>query len=116
MTRAANGLLTFVGRDDEMIKTSGNRVSPTEVEEAAVASGAVAEAVAVAIPDERLGEAIRLIVVPRGDGADARLTGWLKSELPGFMQPREIVWRDALPRNANGKLDRAALRPRAATS
>ena len=52
--RDEEGLLYFVGRDDAMIKTSGNRVSPTEVEEAAVASGLVAEAVALGIPDDRL--------------------------------------------------------------
>ncbi len=56
--RTSEGLLYFVGREDAMIKTSGNRVSPTEVEEAAVASGVVAEAVALGVPDDRLGEAI----------------------------------------------------------
>jgi acyl-coenzyme A synthetase/AMP-(fatty) acid ligase len=57
-----HGLLYFVARADAMIKTSGNRVSPTEVEEAAIASGIVAEAVALGVPDDRLGEAIALIV------------------------------------------------------
>jgi acyl-coenzyme A synthetase/AMP-(fatty) acid ligase len=58
------GLLYFVGRDDAMIKTSGNRVSPTEVEEAAIESGLVAEACALGRKDERLGEAIVLFVRP----------------------------------------------------
>jgi acyl-CoA ligase (AMP-forming) (exosortase A-associated) len=107
--RGADGLLRFVGRDDEMIKTAGNRVSPNEVEEAAIASGVVAEAVALGVPDPRLGAAIRLVA--RGDGGqEATLVAHLKRELPGFMQPREIVWRAELPRNANGKLDRSALR------
>ena len=60
--RDADGLLYFVGRDDAMIKTSGNRVSPTEVEEAPIESGLVAEACALGRKDERLGEAIVLFV------------------------------------------------------
>ena len=109
VVRGSDGLLRFVGRDDEMIKTAGNRVSPTEVEEAAVASGVVAEAVALGVPDARLGEAIRLVV--RGDGTgEALLLAFLKRELPGFMQPQALIWRAALPRNANGKLDRSRLR------
>jgi acyl-CoA ligase (AMP-forming) (exosortase A-associated) len=58
--RDTDGLLYFVGRDDAMIKTSGNRVSPTEIEEAAVESGVVAEACALGRKDERLGAAIGL--------------------------------------------------------
>jgi len=106
--RDADGLLYFVGRDDAMIKTSGNRVSPTEIEEAAVASGAVAEAVALGYPDDRLGEAIALVV--RGEGPDEALRAHLKRELPNFMQPASILWREALPRSPNGKLDREALK------
>ncbi|RVT93772.1 acyl-CoA ligase (AMP-forming), exosortase A system-associated [Sphingomonas crocodyli] len=113
VTRDAEGLLRFVGRDDEMIKTSGNRLSPTEIEEAAIASGAVAEAVAIGVPDDRLGQAILLFARGEGDDADARLTDHFKRNLPGFMQPREVRWRDDLPRNANGKLDRAALKSEA---
>jgi acyl-CoA ligase (AMP-forming) (exosortase A-associated) len=102
------GLLYFVGREDAMIKTSGNRVSPTEVEEAAVASGAVAEAVALGVPDDRLGEAIALVV--RGQGPDAELRNYLRRELPNFMQPAHILWRDELPRSPNGKLDRERIK------
>jgi acyl-CoA ligase (AMP-forming) (exosortase A-associated) len=103
------GLLYFVGREDAMIKTSGNRVSPTEIEEAAVASGMAAEAVAIGVPDDRLGQAIALVL--RGDrGREADLRRYLKSELPNFMQPASIVWRSELPRGPNGKLDRERLR------
>jgi acyl-CoA ligase (AMP-forming) (exosortase A-associated) len=104
-----NGLFYFVGRDDSMIKTSGNRVSPTEVEEAAVASGAALEAVALGYPDARLGEAIALVL--RGDReGEAGLRAYLKRELPNFMQPSAILWRETLPRGPNGKLDRQALK------
>jgi acyl-coenzyme A synthetase/AMP-(fatty) acid ligase len=105
--RDADGLLYFVGRDDAMIKTSGNRVSPTEVEEAAVESGLVFEACALGRKDERLGAAIILFV--RGSGDDAGLKAHLKATLPNFMQPAEVIWLEAFPKNANGKLDRNAL-------
>ncbi len=108
VTRGADGLIRFVARADEMIKVSGNRVSPTEIEEAAIASGAVVEAVALGVADPRLGQAIRLVV--RGTGDEAALRTHLAAELPNFQQPRDVVWRDSLPRNPNGKLDRAAIR------
>lgn len=104
----AQGLLYFVGREDSMIKTSGNRVSPTEVEEAAVASGVVTEAVALGVADDRLGEAIALVV--RGSGPDEALRHYLRRELPNFMQPAHILWRDELPRSPNGKLDREVIK------
>jgi len=104
-----DGLLRFVGRDDEMIKSAGNRISPAEIEEAVTASDEAAEAVAVGVPDARLGQVI--VVVARGDAADEpRLRERLKRDLPNFMQPARIEWRADLPRNANGKLDRARIR------
>jgi acyl-CoA ligase (AMP-forming) (exosortase A-associated) len=104
-----HGLFYFVGREDAMIKTSGNRVSPTEIEEAAVESGAAVEAVALGYPDDRLGQAIALVV--RGERArEADLKSHLKRELPTFMQPSAILWRDELPRGPNGKLDRERIR------
>jgi acyl-CoA synthetase (AMP-forming)/AMP-acid ligase II len=107
--RDAEGLLTFVGRDDAMIKTAGNRVSPTEVEDAAVASGLIYEAVAFGVPDPRLGAAIVLIVRGKGARDEEGLAAHLRQNLPNFMQPQVIEWRDALPRNPNGKLDRVAI-------
>lgn len=103
------GLLRFIGRDDEMIKSSGNRISPTEIEEAVVAGGETSEAVALGIPDPRLGQAI--LVVARGDGSrEDELRARLRRELPSFQQPARYVWRETLPRNANGKLDRSGLK------
>ncbi len=105
----ADGLFRFVGRDDEMIKSTGNRISPTEIEDAILSGGEVAEAVAFGLPDDRLGQAI--MVVARGDGgAEPELRARLRRDLPSFMQPQHYLWRNELPRNANGKLDRAALK------
>jgi acyl-CoA ligase (AMP-forming) (exosortase A-associated) len=107
--RDAERLLYFVGRDDEMIKVSGNRISPTEIEEAAIASGGTREAVAIGIPDDRLGQAI--LLVARGDAAaQEKLLDYFKTQMPSFMIPERVIWREVLPRNANGKLDRAALK------
>jgi acyl-CoA ligase (AMP-forming) (exosortase A-associated) len=112
--RDADGLLYFVGRDDAMIKTSGNRVSPTEVEEAAIESGLVAEACALGRKDERLGEAIVLFVRANGAANEAALAAYMKATLPNFMQPADYVWIDEFPKNANGKLDRDGLKDRLA--
>src|SRR3546814_6809932 len=91
-------LLTFVGRDDAMIKTAGNRVSPTEVEDAAVASGLIYEAVAFGVPDARLGAAIILIVRGKSGPEDADgLADHLRRTLPNFMQPQTIEWRSEEP-------------------
>jgi acyl-CoA ligase (AMP-forming) (exosortase A-associated) len=106
--RSAEGLLYFAGRRDAMIKSAGNRISPQEVEEAALATGLVAEAVALGVPHVRLGQAVHLVV--RGDeAAHEKLAKRLQRELPNFMQPQHIHWREALPLNPNGKIDRTAL-------
>jgi acyl-CoA synthetase (AMP-forming)/AMP-acid ligase II len=107
-----DGLFHFVGRDDEMIKSAGNRISPTEIEEAVLAGGEALEAVAIGVADARLGQAIVVVARASGDAADAeaRLRERLRRDLPSFMQPARYAWRADLPRNANGKLDRAALK------
>ncbi len=107
--RGKDGLIRFRGRDDAMIKVSGNRLSPTEIEEAALASGAVSEVLAIGVKEERLGQAVKLIAVAKGAGAEERLRAYFAKELPAYMQPKEIVWRDALPLSPNGKIDRAAI-------
>lgn len=109
--RDEQGLLYFVGRHDAMIKSAGNRISPQEIEEAALATGLVVEAVAIGVPDARLGQAIHLIVraSPDASGADEELPRKLLQELPNFMQPKIIHWREALPKNPNGKIDRNGL-------
>lgn len=108
--RDADGLLYFAGRRDAMIKSAGNRISPQEVEEAALATGFVAEAVALGVPDVRLGQAVHLVVRGTADAAErGELARRLQRELPNFMQPQQIHWRAAMPLNPNGKIDRTAL-------
>jgi acyl-coenzyme A synthetase/AMP-(fatty) acid ligase len=108
--RSPEGLLYFAGRRDAMIKSAGNRISPQEVEEAALASGLVAEAVALGMPHARLGQAVHLVVRGNEDeAARADLPKRLQRDLPNFMQPQHIHWREAMPLNPNGKIDRTAL-------
>ena len=111
--RDAEGFLYFVGRRDEMMKTSGYRVSPTEVEEALYASGLVAEALVYAVPDEVLGSAICAAVLAsrnasgHTDEDSAAVLAHCREHLPAFMLPKALNWVDQpLPRSPNGKLDR----------
>ncbi|MBB3763847.1 AMP-binding protein [Sphingomicrobium lutaoense] len=108
MVRGQDGLLRFRGRDNAMIKVSGNRLSPDEIEEAALASGQAVEAAAMGIPDEELGEAVILHCV--GSGDEQALRRWFKVNTPAYMMPKTIVWHDRLPTGATGKVDRARLR------
>jgi acyl-CoA ligase (AMP-forming) (exosortase A-associated) len=110
--RDSEGYIYFVGRKDEMIKTSGYRVSPTEIEEVAYASGLVGDAAALGVPHPLLGQAIVLLATrARGAELDAPdLAAICKRALPGFMQPAWVDVRNAaLPRNPNGKIDRKLL-------
>ena len=112
MRRDDDGLLYFEARADDMIKSSGNRISPNEVEEAAQATGLISEAAAFGVPDERLGQAIRLFAVA-ADGAEpdeAAVRQAIQKGAPAYMVPKEFVWMQALPRSPNGKIDRAALK------
>lgn len=110
------GYLYFVGRKDEMIKTSGYRVSPTEVEEVVYASKLVASAAAIGLSHPRLGQGIALIVSP-SPAIDRnciatiqdQLLSYCRKELPNYMVPLNITVKESMPQNQNGKIDRRAL-------
>jgi acyl-CoA ligase (AMP-forming) (exosortase A-associated) len=102
------GYLYYVGRKDHMIKTSGFRVSPTEVEEYFYNTGLVQDAVAFGVPDPMLGERINVTLSFRPDvtiGAD-ELLAMVSRQMPNFMVPKEIRVLESLPRTSSGKLDR----------
>jgi acyl-coenzyme A synthetase/AMP-(fatty) acid ligase len=115
--RGRYGQLIYVGRNDEQIKVQGYRVSPTEVEEAAMASGALAEAVAIGVADPEHDQAIQLVARPAAgwveDAAEAAVRAHLKAELPTYMQPRDYRWVGSMPLTPNGKIDRVSLRDEA---
>ena len=107
-----DGYLYFIGRRDEMIKTSGYRVSPTELEEAVYAMKLVGEVAAFGVAHPSLGQAIVLSVTAVADASiDAdRLLAECRRLLPAYMVPADIdVHAASLPRNSNGKIDRKTL-------
>ena len=105
------GFLYFVGRNDEMIKTSGYRVSPTEIEEVAYGTGLVRDAVALGVEDPRLGQRIVLVASPANGELDrARCWPRSSSSCRGYMVPSDVVIRAELPRSPNNKFDRKLLR------
>jgi len=108
------GFLFYVGRRDAMIKSSGFRISPTEVEEALFSSGKLRGAAVIGIPDEELGQAIKAFVVPKdGDPIDAeRLLSHCGERLPRYMVPRIVEVLGELPKTSSGKVDYPALRRR----
>lgn len=108
-----DGYLYFIGRRDEMIKTSGYRVSPTEIEEVLYSTQLVGEAAAFGVPHPTLGQGIVAVVTPKGGSAvdAAALLSACRDRLPAFMVPAKVEIRAGpLPRNPNGKLDRKELR------
>jgi acyl-CoA synthetase (AMP-forming)/AMP-acid ligase II len=105
------GFLYFVGRNDEMIKTSGYRVSPTEIEEVVYGTGLVRDAVALGVEDPRLGQRIVLVVsAATGELEPDQLLAALRQQLPLYMVPSDVIVRSELPRSPNNKFDRNLLR------
>lgn len=109
----AEGFLYFIGRRDEMMKTSGYRVSPTEVEEVLYATKLVGECVAFGVDHPTLGQAIQVIATAP-DGSDAldrdALLAECKARMPAYMVPSGVTAKAGpLPRNPNGKIDRKLL-------
>jgi acyl-CoA ligase (AMP-forming) (exosortase A-associated) len=111
------GFLYFVGRRDELIKSQGYRISPTEVEEVAYESGLVREAVAAGEPDPLAGQVVVLHVVPMDPATfdPEALLGYCRDEMPRYMVPRRIEVAEAFPRTATGKIDRKLVTAREPT-
>jgi acyl-coenzyme A synthetase/AMP-(fatty) acid ligase len=110
--RDQDGYLYFVGRRDEMIKTSGYRTSPVEVEEIIYGLSGVAEVAAIGLKDERLGQSIAVVVYAETDSQISKesVLKHCKEKMPAYMVPQRIDLVDkALPRNPNGKIDRKAI-------
>ena len=107
--RDADGFLYFVGRSDDMIKVSGYRISPTEIEEAVHASGLADEAAVFGVPHPQLGHAI--VLLASGSATAAALLKECQRRLPAYMVPAHIeIVTTPFARNPNGKLDRQLLR------
>ena len=108
----AQGFLYYVGRNDETIKTSGYRISPTEIEEALYNSKLVSEVVAFGLAHPKLGHAIAIIAksVDNTELTSEMLKSECQKRLPAYMVPSVIeIIKENLPRNSNGKIDRKLL-------
>ncbi|MGH7162605.1 MAG: acyl-CoA ligase (AMP-forming), exosortase A system-associated [Planctomycetota bacterium] len=106
------GFFYFVGRNDAMIKSSGYRISPAEVEEVLMATGSLAQAAVIGLPDAAIGERVHAICV-LADGAPAdreALLAHCARELPQHMVPRDVEFVGELPRSPNGKVDYKGLK------
>ncbi len=105
------GNYLYIGRKDHMIKTRGYRVELGEIEAIILAHPAVDEAVALAIPDEAIGNAIQAVVtIVEGSSLDhAELKRHCSEKLPSYMIPEKIDFCETLPRTDNGKIDRRRL-------
>jgi acyl-CoA synthetase (AMP-forming)/AMP-acid ligase II len=106
------GFLYFIGRRDEMIKTSGYRISPTEIEEVLYETKLLSEVAAFGIPHPSLGQCIVVVATPKPSTIidEKTLLSVCRERLPAFMVPSRVEVRDGpLPRNPNGKIDRKAL-------
>ncbi|MCO7224527.1 acyl-CoA ligase (AMP-forming), exosortase A system-associated [Pleionea sp. CnH1-48] len=112
VVKDTEGYLYFVGRKDDMIKSSGYRISPTEVEEIAYQHPEVAEVAAIGIPHQQWGEAVTLIVKPKAAEAweQQALLRHCAKQLPNFMHPKAVIELPELPKNPNGKIDRKQLK------
>ncbi len=113
--RDAAGNLYFVGRNDDVIVSSGYRIGPFEVESVLVEHPAVAEAAAVAAPDAERGSIVRAVVVLRegfaaGDELAAELQAHVRDRTAPYKYPRRVDFVDELPKTASGKVRRALLR------
>jgi acyl-CoA ligase (AMP-forming) (exosortase A-associated) len=109
-----DGFLYFIGRRDTLIKSSGYRISPTEVEEVLFQSGRVRHAAVIGIPDEVLGQAIKAFVVPKDGESIAAddLLSFCGEHMPRYMVPKMIEFLEELPKTSSGKVDYPALRKR----
>jgi acyl-coenzyme A synthetase/AMP-(fatty) acid ligase len=111
----ADGYLWFEGRNDDVIISAGYRIGPFEVESALGSHSAVAEAAAVAAPDDVRGQVVRAVVVLReghqpGDGLARELQEHVKERTAPYKYPRVVEFADSLPKTASGKIRRAQLR------
>ncbi|MDD3448917.1 MAG: AMP-binding protein, partial [Gammaproteobacteria bacterium] len=108
---APDGSLTVLGRADEVVVTGGENVHPAQVEAALSGCPGVVEAGVAALDDPVWGA--RLVAFFTGEAAPGAVLAWARAGLPPPWRPRAVHRLVALPRNAAGKLDRAALRARA---
>ncbi|MGV9275453.1 acyl-CoA synthetase [Streptomyces griseosporeus] len=114
--RDADGYFTIVDRVKDVINSGGVLVASRQVEDALYTHEAVAETAVIGLPDEKWIEAITAVVVPRGEVTEEELIAHARAKLAAFKAPKRVVFTDALPRNASGKILKRELRERLAAA
>jgi long-chain acyl-CoA synthetase len=105
------GYFYIVDRKKDMILVSGFNVYPNEIEDVVASMPGVLEVAAIGVPDEKAGEAVKLVVVKRDPALTAEaIRAHCKAELTGYKQPKYIEFRDSLPKSNVGKILRRELR------
>jgi acetyl-CoA synthetase len=115
--RDKNGYFWFVGRADDLIKSSGHLIGPFEVESALIEHDAIAEAAVIGIPDETAGEVVKAYVALNpgfevSEALEREIRGFARKRLGAAVAPREIVFRKQLPKTRSGKIMRRLLKAR----
>ena len=115
--RDAEGYFWFVGRADDLIKSSGHLIGPFEVESALIEHEAVAEAAVIGLPDETAGEVVKAYVVLNpgfefSEALERDIRGLARKKLGPSVAPREVVFRKTLPKTRSGKIMRRLLKAR----
>ncbi|MGW5584334.1 acyl-CoA synthetase [Streptomyces sp. NPDC003857] len=110
--RDADGYFTIVDRVKDVINSGGVLVASRQVEDALYTHPSVAEAAVVGLPDERWIEAVTAVVVAREEVTEAELIAHTRERLTPFKAPKRVLFVDALPRNASGKILKRELRDR----
>jgi long-chain acyl-CoA synthetase len=108
----ADGYLAIVDRKKDMILRAGFNVYPREIEEVLMRHPAVAMAAVIGVPDPRLGEEVKAVVVrrPGAEVSDAELIAWSREQMAAFKYPRFVEFRGTLPTSATGKVLKRELR------
>lgn len=114
--RDAQGYFTVVDRVKDVINSGGVLVASRQVEDVLYTHPGVAEAAVVGLPDERWIEAVTAVVVPRGEVTEAELMAYARERLAHFKAPKRVLFVEALPRNASGKILKRELRDRLGSS
>jgi long-chain acyl-CoA synthetase len=111
------GYFRIVDRKKDMILVSGFNVYPNEIEDVLTLMPGVLECAAIGVPDERTGEAVKVVIVPRSPAlAEADVRAYCEQNLTGYKRPKVIEFRSELPKTPVGKVLRRELRNKPAAA
>ena len=101
------GFFFVVGRQDDLLKVGGHRLSPVEIEDVLMEAGILVEAVVVGVPDVLLGNKLSVLAVPaNNDCSENKILGYCADRLPKYKVPSEVRFAKNLPKKVSGKIDR----------